>query len=298
MEFCYVILHYRNIQDTVKCVESLKESVSSNSKLIIVDNGSNDGSIDELKNRYLDDYQCDILLLQENIGFSKGNNLGYIWAKENYNPKFIIITNNDVIFYQRNFEELILKLYQETNFYVLGPDIYVPRHNDHQNPLFKRGISFPELEKELEEYRFYQKNPKKFNSRLHVHALKNRLCSNSKLIRKIYNILRNKDDLDYKKRYENVGLQGACLIFSKLFLNKEDKAFSPEPFLYEEEVFLFYRCMKNNYKMVYSPEIAIRHEEAASFIYSKKDNCKRLEFMLHHHVIAREMLLEYLKNEA
>ena len=46
--------------------------------------------------------------------------------------------------------------------------------------------------------------------------------------------------------------------------------------------------------MVYDPSVAIRHEEAASFINANKNNRKRLEFMLKHHVKAREMLLNYL----
>ena len=120
------------------------------------------------------------------------------------------------------------------------------------------------------------------------------LCSKSKIINFVYNKLRGKDVLDYKKRYENVGLQGSCLIFSKQFIDCEDKAFDPEPFLYEEESFLFYRCSNKGYKMVYDPSVAIRHEEAASFINANKNNRERLEFMLKHHVKAREMLLNYL----
>lgn len=49
--------------------------------------------------------------------------------------------------------------------------------------------------------------------------------------------------------------------------------------------------------MVYDPSIAIRHEEAASFSNMKKDKLEKIRFMLEHHVKAREMLLEYLKNE-
>ena len=103
--------------------------------------------------------------------------------------------------------------------------------------------------------------------------------------------------MDYRKRYSDVGLQGACLIFSNQFMQQEEKAFNPEPFLYEEEVFLFYRCQKKGYKMVYDPSIAIRHEEAASFENLKIDKIGKLSFMLEHHVKAREELLHYLIEE-
>lgn len=294
MSISYVILHYKNIKDTVKCIESLLETAGANSKLIVVDNGSNDDSGIKIKNEYRDNDRIEVLILPNNLGFSRGNNMGFQFAREHLKSDFIVITNNDVVFYQPDFENSIKQIYEETNFDVLGPDVYIPRHKDHQSPLFKSPVDANQLMKEIEEYRFYQKNPEKFEKRLKVHALKNKLCSESKLINFMYNKLRGKDVLDYHKRYENVGLQGSCLIFSANFINNEEKAFYPEPFLYEEEVFLFYRCRDKGYKMVYDPSIAIFHEEAASFIHANKNNRKRLAFMLEHHVKAREMLLNYL----
>ena len=297
MSISYVILHYKNLNDTIKCIESLLRTTNNDSNLIVVDNGSGDGSGEKLKKKYQDMPQIKVLLLENNVGFSKGNNAGYIYVKKNYDSDFIVVTNNDVVFYQKNFEETIKKIYAQSQFYVLGPDVYIPRHKDHQNPLFKTPINKQQLINEIKEYKYYRKNPLKFEKRLKIHALKNRLCSKYKVINFLYSTLRGKDVLDYKKRYENVGLQGSCLIFSKKFIMKEDKAFEPEPFLYEEETSLFYRCQKKSYKMVYDPSIAIRHEEAASFTNANKDNIQRLKFMLNHHVKAREELLKYLEKE-
>lgn len=297
MSISYVILHYKNLNDTIKCIESLLRTTNNDSNLIVVDNGSGDGSGEKLKKKYQDMPKIKVLLLENNVGFSKGNNAGYIYVKKNYDSDFIVVTNNDVVFYQKNFEETIKKIYAQSQFYVLGPDVYIPRHKDHQNPLFKTPINKQQLINEIKEYKYYRKNPLKFEKRLKIHALKNRLCSKYKVINFLYSTLRGKDVLDYKKRYENVGLQGSCLIFSKKFIMKEDKAFEPEPFLYEEETFLFYRCQKKSYKMVYDPSIAIRHEEAASFTNANKDNIQRLKFMLNHHVKAREELLKYLEKE-
>lgn len=292
---CYVILHYKNTDDTIKCIESLKNTTDCNSRYIIVDNGSGDGSGERLKQLYVNDLQCYILLLPRNLGFSKGNNEGYRYAKKKFNPDYIVITNNDVVFFQKDFEKKIAQIYEETYFDILGPDIYVPRHRDHQSPMFKMAISVSQLESELKEYQYYKEKPIKFARRLKVHAFKNMLCSKSQLINHVYSKMRGKDILDYRKRYVDVGLQGACLIMSKTFIDNEDKAFEPEPFLYEEEVFLFYRCKKKGYKIVYDPSIAIRHEEAASFSNMKKNKLEKLEFMLDHHVKSREMLLDYLK---
>ena len=89
----------------------------------------------------------------------------------------------------------------------------------------------------------------------------------------------------------------SCLIVSKHFIDGEKKMFTPEPFLYEEEVFLFYKCQEKKYKMLYSPELHIRHEEGASFSFSNKSSIAKIEFMLEHYVKAREMLKEFLNEK-
>ena len=102
---CYVILHFKNLDDTIKCVKSLKNTTDHSSRYIVVDNGSGDGSGEKLKQLYGNDTQCDVLLLPKNVGFSKGNNEGYRYAKQNFYPDYIVITNNDVVFFQKDFEE-------------------------------------------------------------------------------------------------------------------------------------------------------------------------------------------------
>ena len=239
MSISYVILHYKNLNDTIKCIESLLRTTNNDSNLIVVDNGSGDGSGEKLKKKYQDMPQIKVLLLENNVGFSKGNNAGYIYVKKNYDSDFIVVTNNDVVFYQKNFEETIKKIYAQSQFYVLGPDVYIPRHKDHQNPLFKTPINKQQLINEIKEYKYYRKNPLKFEKRLKIHALKNRLCSKYKVINFLYSTLRGKDVLDYKKRYENVGLQGSCLIFSKKFIMKEDKLSNQNHFYMKKRLFYF-----------------------------------------------------------
>ena len=293
MKFGYVILHYKNIIDTEKCIESILNTADPSSVVVVVDNGSNDGSGEMLKVKY---DQCHVLVSAENEGFSKGNNRGYKYLRENYDVDFIIVTNNDVVFYQQDFERNIEKIYARTGFDLLGPDVYIPNNNEHQNPIFLEGITIGELEKELSEYRYYKENPEKFEKRLKMHFIKNKLCSNVPPVRWLYSKVRGTDNIDYRKEYTNVGLQGSCLIVSSKYIEEEEKMFAPEPFLYCEEVLLYYKCIDKGYKIVYNPELGIRHEEAASFKNANKNSLDRLNFMLKHHVAARELLLEYLKN--
>ncbi len=293
MKFGYVILHYKNINDTEKCIQSILNTADPSSIVVVVDNGSNDGSGEMLKSKY---NQCDVLISSENEGFSKGNNRGYKHLKDNYDIDFMIVTNNDVVFFQEDFEKNIEKIYNRTKFDVLGPDVYIPNNKEHQNPIFLEGITAEQLEKELAEYRYYKENPIKFQKRLKMHFLKNKLCSNVPPIRWLYSKIRGTDNIDYRKEYTNVGLQGSCLIVSSKYIGIEEKMFDPEPFLYCEEVLLYYKCIDKRYKIVYNPEIGIRHEEAASFKNANKNAIDRLDFMLKHHIMARELLLEFIKS--
>ena len=291
----YVILHYKNIKDTEKCIDSILRT-SVDGEILVVDNGSGDGTGEKLRDTYGREHRCSFLLLDRNYGFSGGNNRGVQELRKQEDIEFIVVTNNDVVFYQNDFENRIISIFGRTGFHVLGPDVYIPGNDEHQSPLFLTGISVDGLEKELDEYRYYRANPSEFIKRLKLHFIKNRLCSKSRVVNKLYAIIRKKDSINYKCEYEDVGLQGSCIIFSKQFYSEVDKVFDPEPFLYCEEALLYFRCKKDGYKMVYSPEIGIRHEEAASLKNSNKNEIDRMKFMLEHHVAARELLLQYLKD--
>ena len=48
MNFCFVILHYRTADDTIECIESI-EKLNGVFNIVIVDNASNNGSIEEVE---------------------------------------------------------------------------------------------------------------------------------------------------------------------------------------------------------------------------------------------------------
>ena len=68
----------------------------------------------------------------------------------------------------------------------------------------------------------------------------------------------------YQKRHENIVPFGACLIFSKDFIQNEEKAFEPETQFYYEEYILTYRCQKKAHKIVYDPSVQVLHESGAA----------------------------------
>lgn len=108
-KFSFVILHYQTTNDTIKCVESILENVRFDSfNIIIVDNGSTNNSGQILREKYLNNYNIQIIESFENLGFAKGNNLGYNYAKYNTKSDFICLLNNDTYIEQENFIEKIV----------------------------------------------------------------------------------------------------------------------------------------------------------------------------------------------
>lgn len=87
---------------------------------------------------------------------------------------------------------------------------------------------------------------------------------------------------------------GACLIFTPLFAEKEEKAFDPETQFFYEEYILALRCRRKNYKIVYDPSMTVYHESGAATKKSYSTEKKRIRFMLEKTAAACEVYLEML----
>lgn len=85
-----VLVNYKGWQDTVVCVNSIRRSKDA-PHVIVVDNGSPNDSVVELKRAFPD---LDLIVSPLNVGFSAGNNLGIKKALR-LGAKVIYILNND-----------------------------------------------------------------------------------------------------------------------------------------------------------------------------------------------------------
>ena len=64
---------------------------------MIVDNGSSNNSGKLIDSKYKDMSNIHVILLKDNLGFAKGNNIGFQYAKKELNCDFICMLNNDTI---------------------------------------------------------------------------------------------------------------------------------------------------------------------------------------------------------
>ena len=101
--YCFVILHYKTIEDTDKCIQSILQlNESLRTRIVVLDNGSNNGSGEMLQKKYAAYDNIKIVISDHNLGFSNGNNYAYSIAKTEYDPNFMIVCNSDIIFAQRS----------------------------------------------------------------------------------------------------------------------------------------------------------------------------------------------------
>ena len=257
VKIAFIILHYQAIEMTKECVDNLCRTFDmSGNFIVIVDNASPNNSGKELLEIYSDSKNIKIIRSSENLGFAKGNNLGFSFIKENYDFDFLIIMNNDIVINQSDFIEKIYNLKKYINFDVLGPDIYNPNLNYHQNPLRLQSLSMSEIKekyantkKQLKYFYFFY-----FKKKLGI--LKNNIFSKEKQ-KKTFKY-------DFNREYLNPVLHGSFLIFDKNFANNRNYAFYPETFMFFEEEILDYECKLNNYKTFYSPDIQVQHLEDVS----------------------------------
>ncbi|MCH5296426.1 MAG: glycosyltransferase family 2 protein [Ruminococcus sp.] len=268
MNICFVILHYLTDKDTIECVESIESlDGADKAKIVIVDNFSNNGSIEKVSTAIDKFSNCKILYSDKNLGFAKGNNIGYSYVKKTFGNSFIVVLNNDTVIKQNDFITRIVDTYNKNSYAVLGPDIISLIDGGHQNPLGKIP-SKKAVKKDINKYRFLL-----LLSRLGVYNQIQKHFGANRAAKKV------RLEKPQSKEIIDSALHGSCLIFSPDFISVMDEAFCPDTFLYKEEFILSKRCEKKNLKMFFNSEIEIFHKEDSSTNQVVNTEKKKREFV-------------------
>ena len=86
-----VIVNYNRAQLLCECVSSVLGQVSRPAEVIVVDNGSSDGSADLVERSFGGEVR--LIRLEKNLGFAGGNNVGIRAA----GSEWIALINNDAV---------------------------------------------------------------------------------------------------------------------------------------------------------------------------------------------------------
>lgn len=87
-----VILNWNLKDDTIACVESLLDGCITPTEIVVVDNGSEDGSVAALQSTF--GKRITVFANTMNLGFAAGNNVGVRYALEQQ-ADWIMLLNND-----------------------------------------------------------------------------------------------------------------------------------------------------------------------------------------------------------
>lgn len=115
-----IILNWNGKEDTIECLESLKNITYPNYEILLVDNGSTDGSVEFFKERYP---EIDIIENGENLGFAEGNNIGIKKAIAK-RTDYVLLLNNDTIVEKDFLDKLIKVAESDPKIGIVGPTVY------------------------------------------------------------------------------------------------------------------------------------------------------------------------------
>ncbi len=231
MDISVVIVNYKVKDFLLQCLHSIEESSEGvEVETIVVDNNSQDGSIEYLSPLFPN---IRFIALQENLGFSKANNIGIAQAK----GKYILILNPDTILETKTLKKMFdyMENYQElgaAGCKVLNPD------GTFQYSC-RRGFPTP------------------WSSFCKLFGLQ-KLFPKSKFFASYNQTFRNENETYY------IDAVMGAFMFCRAEALKQANGFDPDFFMYGEDLDLCYRINKNGWKIAYFHETTIVHYKGES----------------------------------
>lgn len=250
----FSILHYQSFETTKHLIENILDIIKENDniEIVVTDNGSPNGTGKTLKDQYGSREHVHIILSEKNLGFAKGNNLGYEYCRNVLKAETILVMNNDLIIEQYDFVRRLEGVLEKNPVDILAPDI-INLDNIHQNPLRNHGVRNIEILKEF------------------IYNFITVLIMGVPVINtKMDNLLSHKkstmpqENDGYKTIQTDIVPQGSCIIFANNYVKQMEYAFYPKTFLYAEEDCLYYLAKRQNLSIQYNPHLSVRHLEGVS----------------------------------
>mgnify|MGYP001263033950 CR=1 FL=1 len=91
---CIIILNWNGLKDTEECLDSVLKINYDNKEIVVVDNNSEDGSVDFFRKKYSKNIK--LICNSENLGYGGGLNEGIKYSI-NKNFDYTLTMNNDLI---------------------------------------------------------------------------------------------------------------------------------------------------------------------------------------------------------
>lgn len=116
----FVVLNWNQPEMTADCLNSLAEQDYPNFHVVVVDNGSTDGSAAMLRERFP---WATVLEIPENVGYSCGNNVGLEYVLER-DADYVFLLNNDTEVDPHMLTQLVEVAESNPQIGMVGPTMY------------------------------------------------------------------------------------------------------------------------------------------------------------------------------
>lgn len=221
-----ILVNYNTKKITEAAIKSIIEYTSNISyEIILVDNASEDGSVEYLKEIFKD--KIIIIENKVNFGFGKANNQGIKLAR----GKYLFLINTDILLLDNSIKLMYEYMERNNQVGVCGGNLL--NINLKENHSFRKRL--PNIWNELKVYDFlYEK------------------------------ILGIKNDFNYKTEPVEVGYITGADMFIRTSVLREVGNFDEDFFMYSEETELTYRITKAGYKVISLPKVRMIHLAGAS----------------------------------
>jgi GT2 family glycosyltransferase len=114
-----VVLNWNGCDMTANCLRSLLALRSDDFKILVIDNGSSDGSVEYLREQFP---QVEVIPQGRNLGFAAGCNVGMKRALED-GAEYILLVNNDTKVAPDMLGELVCEAEKNPSAAVVSPKI-------------------------------------------------------------------------------------------------------------------------------------------------------------------------------
>lgn len=283
MKISFVVLQYGGAEDTWKCIESIEKAIDTEDySIIIVDNNSPDNAVTYIQDRILSDNSGKIILLKnnKNEGFAKGNNIGITYARQNYDPDYIAVLNNDIELVSIQITFMLDMLYEKEKFAVLGPLVLSGDGKYKTNPMSVELLDENGIEKEIQHTKRILMLNKFYFYKLYL------LYVNVK--RWIKKQTGDSNNTIYKTIQWDVKLHGCFLVFTRKFF-EFFTGFDPRTFLYMEEDILAVQLFSKGLHTVFVPSLVVYHKEDGTTDRLYKKSRNRIDFIYRNRLSSQQI---------
>jgi GT2 family glycosyltransferase len=116
---CIIVLTWKNYELTRDCLDSLRKLDYTNIEVVLVDNGSGDGSAERLASEFP---EVRLIKNETNLGFPAGNNVAIVDAMQR-NPEYFLLLNNDTLVAPDFLSKLVAVAESDKRIGVVNPKI-------------------------------------------------------------------------------------------------------------------------------------------------------------------------------